>query len=102
MADPAQPGFWQGAALPDVKTTTATQTTAPAWYNNFLSGLAGSAQSAVQQGGVAGFSPLQEQVFGAAPGAVQAGQGALGTAVSTATDVANTPTMSMINQYMNP
>lgn len=102
MADPAQPGFWQGAALPDVKTTTATQTTAPAWYNNFLSGLAGSAQSAVQQGGVAGFSPLQEQVFGAAPGAVQAGQGTLGTAVGTATNVANTPTMSMINQYMNP
>jgi hypothetical protein len=102
MADPASPGFFQGAALPDVKTTTATQTTAPAWYNNFLSGLAGTGQTAVEQGGVAGFSGLQNQVFGAAPQAVQAGQGALGTAVGTATDVANTPTMSMINQYMNP
>jgi hypothetical protein len=102
MADPAEPGFWQGAALPDVKTTTATTTTAPAWYNNFLSGLSTAGGEAVSKGGVAGFSPLQEQVFGAAPGAVQAGQGALGTAVSTATDVANTPTMSMINQYMNP
>jgi hypothetical protein len=102
MADPAQPGFWQGAALPDVKTTTATQTTAPAWYNNFLSGLAGTGQQAVEQGGVAGFSDLQKQVFGQAPGAVTAGQGALGTAVGTATNVANTPTMSMISQYMNP
>ena len=102
MASPAEPGFWQGAALPDVKTTTATQTTAPAWYNNFLSGLAGTGQTAVEQGGVAGFSNLQNQVFGAAPQAVQAGQGALGTAVGTATDVANTPTMSMISQYMNP
>jgi len=102
MADPASPGFFQGAALPDVKTTTATQTTAPAWYNNFLSGLAGTGQQAVEQGGVAGFSNLQNQVFGAAPQAVQAGQGALGTAVGAATDVANTPTMSMISQYMNP
>ena len=102
MADPTSPGFFQGAALPDVKTTTATQTTAPAWYNNFLSGLAGTGQTAVEQGGVAGFSGLQNQVFGAAPQAVQAGQGALGTAVGTATDVANTPTMSMISQYMNP
>lgn len=102
MADPAQPGFWQGAAAPDVKTTTATTTTAPAWYNNFLSGLAGTGQAAVEQGGVAGFSDLQKQVFGQAPGAVTAGQGALGTAVGTATNVANTPTMSMISQYMNP
>jgi hypothetical protein len=102
MADPAQPGFWQGAALPDVKTTTATQTTAPAWYNNFLSGLAGTGQQAVEQGGVAGFSDLQKQVFQQAPGAVGAGQGALGAAVGTATNVANTPTMSMISQYMNP
>lgn len=102
MADPTQPGFWQGAAAPDVNTTTATTTTAPAWYNNFLSGLAGTGQAAVEQGGVAGFSDLQKQVFGQAPGAVTAGQGALGTAVGTATDVANTPTMSMISQYMNP
>jgi hypothetical protein len=102
MADPAQPGFWQGAAAPDVKTTTATTTTAPAWYNNFLSGLAGAGQQAVEQGGVAGFSDLQKQVFQQAPGAVGAGQGALGTAVGTATNVANTPTMSMISQYMNP
>ena len=102
MADPTQPGFWQGAALPDVNTTTATTTTAPAWYNNFLSGLAGSGQNAVEQGGVAGFSDLQNQVFQQAPGAVGAGQGALGTAVGTATNVANTPTMSMVSQYMNP
>lgn len=102
MADPTQPGFWQGAAAPDVNTTTATTTTAPAWYNNFLSGLAGTGQAAVEQGGVAGFSDLQKQVFGQAPGAVTAGQGALSTAVNTATGVAGTPTIDMISQYMNP
>lgn len=102
MADPTSPGFFQGAPFPDVKTTTATQTTAPAWYNNFLSGLAGTGQQAVEQGGVAGFSGLQNQVFGAAPQAVQAGQGALSTAVNTATGVAGTPTIDMISQYMNP
>lgn len=102
MADSATPGFWQGAALPDVKTTTQTATTAPAWYNNFLSGLSTAGVDATTRGGVAGFSDLQNQVFGAAPTAVTAGQGALGTAVNTATNVANTPTIDMISQYMNP
>jgi hypothetical protein len=102
MASPAEPGFWQGAAAPDVNTTTATTTTAPAWYNNFLSGLAGTGQAAVEKGGVAGFSDLQNQVFGAAPSAVNAGQGALSAAVNTATGVAGTPTIDMISQYMNP
>jgi len=102
MASPTEPGFWQGAAAPDVNTTTATTTTAPAWYNNFLSGLSSSGQEAVSKGGVADFSELQKQVFNAAPGAVNAGQGALSTAVNTATGVAGTPTIDMISQYMNP
>lgn len=102
MASPTEPGFFQGAPSPDVNTTTATTTTAPAWYNNFLSGLSSQGQDAINQGGVANFSDLQNQVFKAAPGAVNAGQGALSTAVNTATGVAGTPTIDMISQYMNP
>jgi len=94
--------LFQGSALPDVKTTQTAATTAPDWYSNFLSGLSSSGQQAVQQGGVAGFAPLQQQAFAAAPTAIQAGQPALTTAQTTATDVAQTPATSMISQYMNP
>lgn len=91
----------QGAALPDVTTTQQTTSTAPAWYNNFLSGIS-TTGAQTPDTGVAGFSGLQQQAFGNAPGAINAGQGAMGTAVNTATNVANTPTTDMISQYMNP
>jgi len=91
----------QGSALPDVQTTQQTTSTAPAWYNNFLSSIP-STGAPTADTGVAGFSGLQQQAFGAAPTTINAGQGALGTAVNTATNVAGTPTIDMISQYMNP
>ena len=91
----------QGSALPDVQTTQQTTSTAPAWYNNFLSGIS-TTGATTPDTGVAGFSGLQQQAFGNAPASINAGQGALGTAVNTATNVANTPTIDMISQYMNP
>jgi hypothetical protein len=91
----------QGSPLPDVQTTQQTTSTAPAWYNNFLSSIP-STGAPTADTGVAGFSGLQQQAFGAAPSAINAGQGALGTAVNTATNVAGTPTIDMISQYMNP
>lgn len=91
----------QGSALPDVTTTQQTTSTAPAWYNNFLSGISTTGAPTADTG-VAGFSGLQQQAFGGAPGAINAGQGAMGTAVNTATNVATTPTADMISQYMNP
>lgn len=91
----------QGSPLPDVQTTQQTATTAPAWYNNFLSSVS-TTGAPTPEAGVAGFSGLQQQAFGAAPGAIQAGQGAMGSAVNAATGVANTPTIDMISQYMNP
>ena len=59
--------LFQGAALPDVTTTVQKQETAPEFYTNYLQDIANLGQSAVQQGGVAGFSPLQEQAFQMAP-----------------------------------
>ena len=91
----------QGSALPDVQTTQQTTSTAPAWYNNFLSSVS-TTGAPTPETGVAGFSGLQQQAFSGAPGAINAGQGALGTAVNTATNVASTPTIDMISQYMNP
>lgn len=91
--------IFQGEALPNVQTTQATTTTAPDWYNQFLSGLASGAQQAVQQGGIAPFSPLQTQAFQQAPEAVKAGQPALQAAMTTATGAAGAPNIS---QFMNP
>jgi hypothetical protein len=92
----------QGDPLPSITTTQATTTQAPDWYNNFLSGLSTAGQQAVDTGGIAGFSPLQEQAFGNAPAAVQAGQPALQAATQAATNVATTPFMQNVSQYMNP
>ena len=92
----------QGDPLPSITTTQATTTQAPDWYNSFLSGLSTAGQQAVDTGGIAGFSPLQEQAFGNAPAAVQAGQPALQAATEAATNVATTPFMQNVSQYMNP
>jgi len=94
--------FLQGDPLPDVTVSTQTSTTAPDWYSNYLSGIASTGQQAVESGGVAGFSPLQQQAFQQAPSAIQAGQPALQTATEAATGVATTPYMQNISQYMNP
>ena len=60
-------GLFQGDPLPDVTTTTQTQATAPEFYTNYLQDIANLGQNAVQQGGVAGFSPLQQQAFQMVP-----------------------------------
>ena len=87
---------------PTISQTTAAQTTAPDWYNNFLSGLASSGQQAVQQGGAAGPSTLQTAAYNQAPTAITAGQPALNMATQSAANVAGTPTSSLVNQYMDP
>jgi len=63
-------GLFQGDPLPDVTSTTQTQATAPEFYTNYLQDIANLGQNAVQQGGVAGFSPLQQQAFQMVPDVV--------------------------------
>ena len=87
---------------PTVTTTQASQTTAPDWYNSYLSGLTTAGQNAITSGGVAAPSALQTTAYGTAPTAITAGQPALQQATQTASNVATTPTSSMINQYMDP
>lgn len=91
--------LFQGSPLPNVSTTQTAATTAPDWYNNFLSSLASSGQQAVQQGGVAGASPLQQQAYNTAGTAIAAGQPALAQATNVVTGAAAGPD---INQFMNP
>jgi len=89
--------LFQGSPYPDVSTTQQTTSTAPEWYNQFLSGLATQGQQAVQQGGVAGPSALQQQAYAAAPAAIQVGQPALSTAQNIATGVGTTNVPSMVS-----
>ena len=73
-------GLFQGDPLPDVTTTTETQATAPEFYTNYLQDIANLGQNAVQQGGVAGFSPLQQQAFQMVPDVAFSGAGSMGAA----------------------
>jgi len=94
--------LFQGSAMPDVNTTQTSATTAPDWYNNFLSGLSTSGQNAVTAGGVAGPSPLQQAAYTGAPSAINAGQPSMTAAQNAAMGVAGTPTSSLMSQYENP
>lgn len=87
---------------PTVTQTQTSQTTAPDWYNNWVSGLATQGQEAIRQGGVAPASALQTQAFTSAPSALTASQPTMNQAIQSATNVQNTPTSSLINQYFDP
>jgi hypothetical protein len=92
----------QGDPLPATTTTTQTQATAPEFYTNYLQDIANLGQNAVNQGGVAGFSPLQQQAFQMAPQASFAGAGTLGNAADLTQYSGSTTAPSIVNQYMNP
>ena len=91
-----------GDPNPNVTTTQTATTTAPDWYNNFISGLSTAGTAAVDSGGVAAFDPLQTQAFTGAPAAITAGQPALDAATAAATGVATTSLMDNVGDYMNP
>ena len=94
--------LFQGAPLPDVTSTIQKETTTPEFYTNYLQDIANLGQSAVQQGGVAGFSPLQQQAFQMAPDLAFAGSGSLGQANQMITGAGGTATPEIIQNYMNP
>jgi len=94
--------LFQGAALPDVTTTVQKQETAPEFYTNYLQDIANLGQSAVQQGGVAGFSPLQQQAFQMTPDLAFAGSGSLGQASQMLTGAGGTAAPEIVQNYMNP
>lgn len=60
--------FLQGEPLPDVTVTTTKKDEAPQYYTDYLSGLAGSAGTAIGKTaaeGIAGYDPLQTAGYGA-------------------------------------
>jgi len=95
-------GLFQGDPLPDVTTTSETQATAPEFYTNYLQDIANLGQNAVQQGGVAGFSPLQQQAFNMTPDVAFAGAGSMGAASQLLGQSGATTVPDVVNDYMNP
>jgi hypothetical protein len=53
----------QGSPLPNITTTQGQTTTAPAWYTDYLSGLANTGNQAAQGAQYVGAQPLQNQAF---------------------------------------
>ena len=98
MAD----SIFVGSPYPVETTTTQTQSTLPEFYTNYLQDIANLGTNAVQQGGVAGFSPLQQQAFQMAPNAAFSGAQTAGDAASLLGAAGTTATPSMVGAYMNP
>jgi len=94
--------LFQGSALPDITETTQKEQTAPQFYTDYLQDIANLGQSAVQQGGVAGFSPLQQQALQMAPNLAFSGTGSLGQASQMFTGAGGTATPEIVQGYMNP
>jgi hypothetical protein len=92
-------GITEPSLNPLATTTQSTSTTAPDWYNSFLSGQAADTLTAATRGGVAGASGLQTAAYSAAPTAIAAGQPALSQATNVAQNAATGPDISA---FMNP
>jgi hypothetical protein len=88
--------------LPTITQTEQKQTTLPEFYTNYLQDIANIGTGAIQQGGVAGFSPLQQQAFQMAPNAAFSGAQTAGDAASLLGAAGTTAAPSMVGAYMNP
>lgn len=94
--------IFQGSLLPSTITTTSQQATAPEFYTNYLQDIANLGQNAVVQGGVAGFSPLQQQAFQMAPEASFAGANTMGAGAQLAGQAGATAAPDVLSSYFNP
>jgi hypothetical protein len=94
--------IFQGAPLPTITTTEQQQTTLPDFYTNYLQDVANLGTNAVQQGGVAGFGPLQQQAFQMAPNAAFSGAQTAGAGANLLGAAGTTGAPDIVGSYMNP
>lgn len=92
----------QGSPLPNITTTQAQQTTAPSWYTDYLSNLAGQTTQAAGQAQFAGAQPLQQQAFQQVGQNVGNYQPALTAATNLVQGAGTTTAPSVVGQYMSP
>lgn len=91
----------QGSPLPDVTVTTTQKDTAPQYYTDYLTGLAGAGTKGMEAK-VAGYDPLQTQGYGALPGAADAYKKSLTSAEETARSAAGGLDAARIQSFMDP
>ena len=95
----------QGAALPNITTTQGQTTTAPSWYTDYLSNLAGNVTNQTTGPNAAqyiGAQPLQQQAFqaaGALPGTYQP---TVQQATGLASGVGEADVAANVNRFMTP
>ena len=94
-------GLFQGDPIYGT-TTTEAQQTAPEFYTNYLQDIANLGQNAVTQGGIAGFSPLQQQALQMAPDVAFSGAGSLGAASQLMGEAGATTAPDVVADYLNP
>jgi hypothetical protein len=97
--------MFTGTVAPDVNTTRTTGTTAPEFYTNYLSGLAGAGGAALNRPAdsmVAPLTALQTTGYAAIPEAATSYQPQLGAAQTTAGTAAAGATPEAIQGFMNP
>jgi hypothetical protein len=87
---------------PNVDTQQSTTVSAPQFYTNYLASLAGQGQNAVQTGGVAPLSTLQNEAIGAAPAAATAYQPFLDMAQTDLSGASQNPSQGLTQQFMSP
>lgn len=96
--------LFQGSPLPDVSTTKTSATAAPQFFTDYLSGIAGAGQTALNKPAdqlVAGMQPLQTAGYAAIPEAATSYKPGLTAAGQTAARAAGVDEGD-INRFMNP
>lgn len=99
------PDMFQGVVAPDVNTTKTTASVAPQYYTDYLTDVASAGKTAMGRDPSQMVSPLtnlQNQGYGAVPGAATAYQPGLASAQATAGMAAQGMSPEAIQGFMNP
>lgn len=93
-----------GSPVPNPNATTSQATTAtmPQFFSNYLANIAQQGAGAVQSGGVAPLSSLQNEAIGAAPSTAMGYQPFLNTASNALNTAASTAPPDIVNKFMSP
>jgi hypothetical protein len=97
--------IFQGSVAPDVNTSRTTGSVAPQYYTDYLTDIAQAGSTALSKPAdqmVAPLTALQEQGYGAIPGAAESYKPGLGAAQETAGMAAQGITPEAIQSFMNP
>lgn len=97
--------LFTGSAPPSVDTTKTTASTAPQYYTDYLSGLAGAGKTALSADPtklVAGYDQMQTDAFTGLPATATSYTGQLSDAQDTAATAASGATPQSIQNFMNP